>query len=80
MTTRVRLLAALTTVGFVIPNVMVVVFFAEHGVDLTRYLDNWFGTLPATALVGLCFAIPLYLLLRERRSLALLANPVDDRP
>ncbi|HEV7162759.1 MAG TPA: DUF2834 domain-containing protein [Solirubrobacteraceae bacterium] len=93
----------LTIVGFVTPNVMVVVFFAEHGVDLARYLDNWFGTLPsaqlvvdlviccvafigwsawdgprsgvsrwwvtipATLLVGLCFAIPLYLLLRERK-------------
>jgi len=27
---------------------------------------RWWVGLPATALVGLCFAIPLYLLLRER--------------
>lgn len=30
----------LTIVGFVTPNVMVVVFFAEHGVDLARYLTT----------------------------------------
>jgi hypothetical protein len=81
---------------------MVGVFLAEHGLELGRYLGNWFGTLPssqllvdlaiagvafigwsaldgprsgvkcwwltipATLLVGLCFAVPLYLLLRER--------------
>ena len=102
MLTRTRLLFLLTVLGFVVPNAMIVVFFAEHGVDLGRYLDNWFETLPstqlvvdlviccvafigwsawdgpragvrrwwvtipATLLVGLCFAIPLYLLLRER--------------
>lgn len=27
---------------------------------------RWWVTIPATLLVGLCFAIPLYLLLRER--------------
>jgi Terpene cyclase DEP1 len=27
---------------------------------------RWWLTIPATVLVGLCFAIPLYLLLRER--------------
>jgi hypothetical protein len=99
---RTRLLLVLTVLGFVAPNAMVAVFFAEHGVDLARYLGNWFGTLPsaqllvdlvicgvafigwsaldgpragvrrwwvtipATLLVGLCFAVPLYLLLRER--------------
>ncbi|HEV7527914.1 MAG TPA: DUF2834 domain-containing protein [Solirubrobacteraceae bacterium] len=102
MFTRIRLLLLLTVIGFVVPNAMVGVFFAEHGVDLSRYLDNWFETLPstqliidlaigavtfigwsawdapragvqrwwvtipATVLVGICFAIPLYLLLRER--------------
>jgi hypothetical protein len=100
--TRTRLLLLLTIVGFVVPNAMVVVFFADHGVDLSRYFGNWFETLPsaqlvadlvigavafigwsawdgprigvrrwwvtipATALVGVCFAIPLYLLMRER--------------
>jgi hypothetical protein len=27
---------------------------------------RWWVTIPATLLVGLCFAVPLYLLLRER--------------
>ena len=102
MSTHIRLLALLTLVGFLVPNAMVVVFFSEHGVELGRYLGNWFQTLPsaqlvadlaicclafigwsawdgprsgvrrwwvtipATLLVGICFAIPLYLLLRER--------------
>jgi hypothetical protein len=102
MLTRRRFLLVATVVGFAVPNAMVVVFFAEHGVDLGRYLDNWFATLPsaqlvadlviccvafigwsawdgprsgvrrwwvtipATALVGVCFAVPLYLLLRDR--------------
>jgi hypothetical protein len=100
MSTRMRFLLALTLLGFLAPNAMVIVFFAEHGVDLGRYLGNWFATLPstqlvvdlaissvafigwsawdgrrvgarwwltipATLLVGICFAIPLYLLLRE---------------
>jgi hypothetical protein len=101
MSTRTRLLLALTLLGFLVPNTMVIVFFAEHGIDFGRYLENWFATLPsaqlvvdlvissvafilwsawdgrrlsvrwwltipATLLVGICFAIPLYLLLRER--------------
>ena len=100
--TQTRLLLGLTVVGFVVPNTMVVAFLSDHGLDLGRYLGNWFGslpsaqlvvdlaigavafigwsavdgprsgvrrwwvTIPATLLVGLCFAIPLYLLLRER--------------
>jgi uncharacterized protein DUF2834 len=100
--TRARLLLLLTVLGFVVPNTMVIVFFVQHGVNLGRYFDDWFGTLPsaqlavdlaisfvafiswsgpdgrrsgvtrwwvtipAALLVGLCFAIPLSLLLRER--------------
>jgi len=99
---RERLLLALTVIGFVVPNAMVVAFVARHGLDVRLYLRDWVATLPAaqltadlgicclaflgwtawdgprsgvrrwwvglpaTALVGLCFAIPLYLLLRER--------------
>jgi hypothetical protein len=102
MLTREKTLMLLTVVGFVTPNAMVVVFLAEHGLDLGRYLGNvvdtlpaaqftadlmicfvafvswtawdgprsgvrrWWITIPASLLVGLCFAIPLYLLLRER--------------
>jgi hypothetical protein len=102
MLTRTRLLLVITVVGFVVPNTMLLIFLGQHGVDLGRYLGDWFGvlpsaqlvvdlvicaaafigwsaadgartgvrrwwvTIPATLLVGLCFAIPLYLLLRER--------------
>ncbi|MHB8243496.1 MAG: DUF2834 domain-containing protein [Solirubrobacteraceae bacterium] len=112
---RTRILFALTILGFAVPNVMVGMFFAEHGVDLGRYFGNWLATLPssqltvdlvisgvtfigwsawdgprtgvsswwvtipATCLVGVCFAIPLYLLLRERAvdSMAGAARPPD---
>ena len=103
MTTRVKLLFGLTAIGFLVPNAMVAVFVAEHGLDLGQYLGDWFETLPsaqlvadlaicfwafvawaawdgprsgvrrwwvtipASLLVGVCFAIPLYLLMRERR-------------
>lgn len=102
MLTREKVLLLLTVAGFLVPNAMVVVFVAEHGVDLGRYLGDWFETLPsaqlvadlaivfiafvtwaawdgprsgvrrwwvtipASLLVGVCFALPLYLLLRER--------------
>jgi hypothetical protein len=101
MSTRARTLLLLTVLGFVVPNAMVGVFFAEHGLDLGRYFGNWLGnlpsaqllvdlviccvafigwsawdgprsgvrrwwvTIPATVLVGICFAVPLYLFLRE---------------
>jgi hypothetical protein len=103
MTNRERFFLLLTVVGFVVPNVFVGVFVAEHGVDFGHYLNDWYQTLPAaqlaadlaicvvafvvwaawegarigerrwwvvipaTGLVGLCFAIPLFLWLRERR-------------
>jgi len=102
MLTREKLLLLLTAVGFLVPNAMVIVFLAEHGLDAGRYLGDlvetlpsaqltadltiafvafvawaawdgprsgvrrWWVTIPASLLVGLCFALPLYLLLRER--------------
>ena len=102
MTTRAKLLLVLAVTGFVVPNVMVGVFIADHGIDLGLYFDNWFETLPssqlvvdlviafcafgiwaswdgprngierwwvvipASLLVGVCFAVPLYLYMRER--------------
>ena len=102
MRTRQNILLALTVAGFVVPNAMVVVFVADHGLDVGDYLGDWFETLPAaqlvadltiaflafvawaawdgprtgvrrwwvvvpaSLLVGVCFAVPLYLLLRER--------------
>jgi len=102
MNWRERTLLALTIVGFVVPNTMLVLFAARHGLTLDGYFRPWFGSLPATQLVldlsiafvafalwaawdgrrlrmrswwlpapasllvGLCFAVPLFLLLRER--------------
>ena len=102
MTGRERALLALTVVGFLVPNTMVIAFFVDHGVDLGGYLSEWFESLPAaqlvadlviaavafvlwaawegrrigmrawwvpipaSLLVGLCFALPLFLFLRER--------------
>ena len=103
MTTRKTLLA-LTVAGFIVPNVMLGVFIAEHGLDIGLYLENWFETLPssqlvadlviaflalvvwaawdgprhgvdrwwvvipASLLVGVCFAAPLYFYMRESAS------------
>ena len=102
MTSRERVLLALTTVGFLVPNAMVIAFVIEHGLDVSGYFDHWGESLPAaqlaadvsiaflafafwsawegrrigmrtwwlpipaSLLVGLCFALPLFLLLRER--------------
>ena len=102
MTWRERVLLALTVVGFLVPNTMVIAFVVEHGLDLGGYLSEWVESLPAaqlaadvsiaflafalwaawegrrigmrtwwlpvpaSLLVGLCFALPLFLLLRER--------------
>ena len=102
MNTRARFFLALTVVGFVVPNTMVVLYFAEHGFQPGEYLADWFETLPsaqlvadlvivgtaflpwaywegrrigerrwwwtipASYLVGLCFAVPLFLYMRER--------------
>jgi hypothetical protein len=100
--TREKILIALTVVGFLVPNGLLVAFVVRHGLDPGRYFSQWIQLLPsaqlaadlaiccvaflgwtvwdgprcgvrrwwvgfpATALVGLCFAVPLYLLLRER--------------
>ncbi|MBO9534641.1 MAG: DUF2834 domain-containing protein [Solirubrobacteraceae bacterium] len=41
-------------------------FLTWAAVDARRHgVDNWWWALPATFLVGLCFAIPLYLAIRE---------------
>lgn len=99
---REHFLLAMTVIGFVAPNVMLVAFLIRHGFDVVRYFDEWVRLLPsaqltvdlaisglsflvwtawdgprsgvrrwwvgipATFLVGVCFAVPLYLWLRER--------------
>jgi hypothetical protein len=97
-----RLLWVLTVLGFVVPNVCLVIFFADEGFDLSGYFSlwtastpstqllldlsiaalaflvwaavegprakvkRWWVCIPATFLVGLCFGLPLFLLMRER--------------
>jgi hypothetical protein len=102
MSSRQRVLLALTILGFLVPNTMVVAYLVDSGGDVGGYLDHWFESLPAaqlladlviafvafglwaawegrrlgmrtwwvpipaSLLVGLCFGLPLFLLLRER--------------
>lgn len=97
-----RLLWVLTVLGFVVPNVCLIIFFADEGFDLSGYfslwtastpstqllldlviaalaflvwaavegpraeIKRWWVCIPATFLVGLCFGLPLFLLMRER--------------
>ena len=97
-----RLLLVLTVLGFVVPNVCLIIFFANEGFDLSGYfsawtastpstqllldlgiaalaffvwavvegprakIKHWWVCIPATFLVGLCFGLPLFLLMRER--------------
>ncbi len=49
--TTERLLLALTLIGFVVPNVCVVLFLAGEGVELGRYFSLWFASTPSTQLV-----------------------------
>jgi hypothetical protein len=44
---RERLLLALTVIGFVVPNVMLGFFIADHGLDGGTFLGDLFDTLPA---------------------------------
>jgi Terpene cyclase DEP1 len=113
MNWRERTLLALAIVGFVVPNTMVALFAARHGLTFVGYFRRWGESLPATQLaldvsisfvafalwaaregkrlemrswwvpvpasmlVGLCFALPLFLLLRER---AVRKQPAPRQP
>jgi hypothetical protein len=97
-----RVLLILCVVGFVVPNVLLGIFIAEEGLDVSGYfsmwtdntpstqltldlciaalaflvwaayegprarVERWWLCIPATLLVGLCFGLPLFLLMRER--------------
>ena len=97
-----RLLLILTVVGFIVPNVLLGIYIADEGFDVSGYFslwtDNtpstqltldlclaalaffvwvaregpragirrWWLCYPASLLVGLCFGLPLFLLMRER--------------
>lgn len=41
-------------------------FIVWSVVDARRNALRWWFVVPATCLVGICFAVPLYLLIRER--------------
>jgi flavin-dependent dehydrogenase len=45
-----RLLLGLTVIGFVVPNVCVVLFFAGEGLDVGGYFSLWFASVPSTQL------------------------------
>lgn len=49
--TTERLLLALTVIGFVVPNLCVILFFADEGLDLGGYFSLWFASIPSTQLV-----------------------------
>lgn len=98
-----RVLLVLTVVGFIVPNVLLGIYFADEGADISGYFSlwtdstpstqitldlsiaalaflvwaalegpraqiaRWWVCFPATLLVGLCFSLPLFLLMRERK-------------
>lgn len=103
MNGRERILLTLTIVGFIVPNTIVALYAARHGLlsfdgyfrgwgeslpaaqlalDVTiafvafalwaawegrrLKMRSWWVPVPASLLVGLCFGVPLFLLLRER--------------
>ncbi len=48
---RERLLLVLTVLGFVVPNVCLVIFFADEGFDLSGYFSLWTASTPSTQLL-----------------------------
>jgi hypothetical protein len=49
---RERILLALTIVGFLVPNTMVAIYLADHGIELAGYFEHWFESLPAAQLAA----------------------------
>jgi|GEM_PF-679835 len=49
--TTERLLLALTVIGFVVPNLCVLLFFGKEGLDIGGYFSLWFASTPSTQLV-----------------------------
>ena len=102
--TRLRVLLALTALGFLVPNAFVIAYLVDEGFALGDYFSAWFDSMPqtqltldltiatttfvlwttwdgprsdvrhwwvvipASLLVGICFGLPLYLYLRERKA------------
>jgi flavin-dependent dehydrogenase len=45
-----RLLLALTLIGFIVPNLCVVLFLGSEGIDIGGYFSLWFASTPSTQL------------------------------
>lgn len=57
-----RLLLVLMLIGFVVPNLCVVLFLADEGIDLGGYFSLWFASVPSTQLfLDLCIAALAFL-------------------
>jgi hypothetical protein len=46
MTWRERSLLAVTIVGFLVPNTMVIAFVVDHGPDVSGYFNHWGSRCP----------------------------------
>jgi hypothetical protein len=49
---RERVLLALAIVGFIVPNVMVILFLAGEGLELGGYFSHWTASLPSAQLLA----------------------------
>jgi hypothetical protein len=49
--TTERLLLVLAVIGFVVPNLCVLIFFGDEGLDIGGYFSLWFASTPSTQLV-----------------------------
>ena len=52
MSRRERFLLALTVIGFIVPNTMLIVYIARDGGDLGSFVSACTGTLPAAQIVA----------------------------
>ena len=60
---RLRVLLALTVVGFLVPNAFVIAYLADEGLALGDYFEAWFESLPQTQLtIDLALAASTFLI------------------
>ena len=45
-----RLLLVLTVIGFIVPNVLLGIYIADEGLDISEYFTLWTDSTPATQL------------------------------
>ena len=66
-----RLLLILTVVGFVVPNVLLGIFIADEGFDVSGYFSLWTDSTPSTQLtLDLCIAALAFFVWAARRGAA----------